>query len=85
VRLTAGTAVTCPTIRIHPAIIGQAAATVGALTPSRFFLGVGTGELLNEAELRWLLATLDRKARDALRRALIRDQADRDAIASRLM
>jgi hypothetical protein len=36
-------------------------------------------------ELRTLLASLDPKARDDLRRVLIRDQADRDAIASRLM
>ena len=35
-------------IRIHPAIIAQAAATVGCLMPGRFFLGVGTGENLNE-------------------------------------
>ncbi len=43
-----GTAVTCPTMRIHPAIIAQAAATTAALMPGRFFLGVGTGENLNE-------------------------------------
>jgi coenzyme F420-dependent glucose-6-phosphate dehydrogenase len=46
--LEVGTGVTCPTIRIHPAIIAQAAATVGAMMPGRFFLGVGTGENLNE-------------------------------------
>jgi len=43
-----GTAVTCPTIRTHPAIIAQAAATMGTLAPGRFFLGVGSGENLNE-------------------------------------
>lgn len=43
-----GTGVTCPTIRIHPAIIAQAAATTAAMMPGRFFLGVGTGENLNE-------------------------------------
>ena len=43
-----GTGVTCPLIRIHPAIIAQAAATIGAMMPGRFFLGVGTGENLNE-------------------------------------
>ena len=43
-----GTGVTCPTIRIHPAIIAQAAATSAAMMPGRFFLGVGTGENLNE-------------------------------------
>jgi G6PDH family F420-dependent oxidoreductase len=46
--LTIGTAVTCPTMRIHPAIIAQAAATTAALMPGRFFLGLGTGEKLNE-------------------------------------
>ena len=39
---------TCPTTRIHPAIIAQAAATAGLLTEGRFNLGVGTGEALNE-------------------------------------
>ena len=47
-RLRLGTAVTCPSNRIHPAIIAQAAATAGALMPDPFFLGVGTGENLNE-------------------------------------
>jgi coenzyme F420-dependent glucose-6-phosphate dehydrogenase len=47
-RLVVGTAVTCPTVRIHPAIIAHAAATVAALMPDRFLLGVGTGENLNE-------------------------------------
>jgi coenzyme F420-dependent glucose-6-phosphate dehydrogenase len=54
-RIRVGTGVTCPTIRIHPAIVAQAAATVGALMPGRFFFGVGTGENLNEHILgdRW--------------------------------
>jgi G6PDH family F420-dependent oxidoreductase len=46
--LRIGTGVTCPIMRIHPAIIAQAAATVGCLMPGRFFLGVGSGESLNE-------------------------------------
>lgn len=46
--LTVGTGVTCPTIRTHPAIIAQAAATVAMMMPGRFFLGVGAGENLNE-------------------------------------
>jgi G6PDH family F420-dependent oxidoreductase len=52
-RLT--TAVTCPLIRTHPAVIAQAAATSALLLPSRFQLGVGTGENLNEHVLgtRW--------------------------------
>jgi G6PDH family F420-dependent oxidoreductase len=40
--------VTCPTTRIHPAIIAHASATASAMMPGRFFLGVGTGENLNE-------------------------------------
>lgn len=53
--LRLGTGVTCPLIRTHPAIIAQAAATAAALMPGRFFLGVGTGENLNEHILgdRW--------------------------------
>jgi G6PDH family F420-dependent oxidoreductase len=42
------TAVTCPTIRIHPAIIAQATATSAAMLPGRFEFGVGSGEALNE-------------------------------------
>jgi G6PDH family F420-dependent oxidoreductase len=54
-RLRLGTGVTCPTIRTHPAIIAHAAATAAAMMPGRFFLGVGTGENLNEHILgdRW--------------------------------
>jgi coenzyme F420-dependent glucose-6-phosphate dehydrogenase len=54
-RLAVGTGVTCPTIRIHPAIVAQAAATAASMLPGRFFLGVGTGENLNEHVLgdRW--------------------------------
>jgi G6PDH family F420-dependent oxidoreductase len=49
------TAVTCPTVRIHPAVIAQAAATTATLLPGRFALGVGSGEALNEHVLgdRW--------------------------------
>lgn len=46
--LRVGTGVTCPTIRIHPAIVAQAAATSAVMLDGRFFLGVGTGENLNE-------------------------------------
>lgn len=42
------TMVTCPGIRIHPAVTAQAAATSGVLCGGRFVLGVGTGEALNE-------------------------------------
>jgi G6PDH family F420-dependent oxidoreductase len=42
------TAVTCPTMRIHPAVIAQAAATAAVQRGGRFVLGVGSGEALNE-------------------------------------
>jgi G6PDH family F420-dependent oxidoreductase len=45
-RITTG--VTCPTVRIHPAVVAQAAATSALLAPGRFRLGVGSGENLNE-------------------------------------
>jgi G6PDH family F420-dependent oxidoreductase len=47
-RLEVGTGVTAPILRLHPAIVAQAAATVAVMMPGRFFLGVGTGERLNE-------------------------------------
>lgn len=47
-RLRLGTGVTCPIIRIHPAIVAHAAATAGVMMEGRFFLGVGSGENLNE-------------------------------------
>jgi G6PDH family F420-dependent oxidoreductase len=48
VTLPVTTAVTCPTIRIHPAVVAQAAATSAVLLDGRFNLGVGSGEALNE-------------------------------------
>jgi G6PDH family F420-dependent oxidoreductase len=42
------TAVTCPTVRMHPALVAQAAATCAVLTEGRFTLGLGSGEALNE-------------------------------------
>jgi G6PDH family F420-dependent oxidoreductase len=42
------TAVTCPTMRIHPAVVAQAAATSAVMHEGRFNLGVGSGEALNE-------------------------------------
>ena len=49
------TGVTCPTIRIHPAILAQAAATTQLIARGRFRFGVGSGENLNEHILgdRW--------------------------------
>ena len=54
-RLRVGVGVTCPIIRIHPAILAQATATTSLLFGDRFFFGVGTGEALNEHVLghRW--------------------------------
>lgn len=54
-RLEIGTAVTCPTIRMHPAITAHAAATAAVQLEGRFFFGVGSGERLNEHVLgdRW--------------------------------
>jgi len=54
-KLPITTGVTCPTVRIHPAIIAQAAATSAVLLEGRFNLGVGSGEALNEHILgdRW--------------------------------
>lgn len=53
--LRVGTGVTCPTVRIHPAVVAQAAATAATQCRGGFFLGVGSGENLNEHILgdRW--------------------------------
>lgn len=47
-RVAIGTSVLTPTLRYHPAVVAQAFATLGSLAPGRVFLGVGTGEALNE-------------------------------------
>jgi F420-dependent hydroxymycolic acid dehydrogenase len=47
-RILMGTMVTCPTYRYRPAIVAEAFATLSLLNPGRIFLGVGTGEALNE-------------------------------------
>lgn len=47
-RLVMGTGVTCPTFRYHPSIVAQAFASLGVRYPGRVFLGVGSGEALNE-------------------------------------
>jgi G6PDH family F420-dependent oxidoreductase len=54
-RLRVGVGVTCPIVRIHPAVLAQATATTSLLFEGRFFWGVGTGEALNEHILghRW--------------------------------
>ncbi|HEX7347103.1 MAG TPA: TIGR03557 family F420-dependent LLM class oxidoreductase, partial [Candidatus Limnocylindrales bacterium] len=62
-----GTAVTCPTVRMHPVIVAHAAATAASMLPGRFFLGVGTGEWLNEH------VTGGRWPRPGERRAMLRE------------
>jgi coenzyme F420-dependent glucose-6-phosphate dehydrogenase len=47
-RATLGTSVLTPTLRYHPSVVAQAFATLGCLAPGRVYLGVGTGEALNE-------------------------------------
>jgi hypothetical protein len=47
-RIRMGTTVTCPTFRYNPAVVAEAFASLSLLTPSRIFLGVGSGEALNE-------------------------------------
>jgi G6PDH family F420-dependent oxidoreductase len=62
-RVEVATCVTCPTVRIHPAIVAQAAATAQVQLEGRFVFGVGTGERLNETILgdRWPPAVLRRE------------------------
>jgi alkanesulfonate monooxygenase SsuD/methylene tetrahydromethanopterin reductase-like flavin-dependent oxidoreductase (luciferase family) len=91
-RLRLGTGVTCPTIRIHPAIVAHAAATAGAMMGDRFFLGVGAGENLNEHVLgdhlrlshppRQALRGRDRAAVHAARRARPHRRRRREAEGS---
>jgi coenzyme F420-dependent glucose-6-phosphate dehydrogenase len=47
-RMHMGTGITCPILRYHPSIIAQAAATLSCFAPGRVYLGVGTGEALND-------------------------------------
>jgi G6PDH family F420-dependent oxidoreductase len=78
--LRIGTSVTCPTVRMHPAIVAHAAATTAAMAPGRFFLGVGSGEALNEHVLgdRWpetdVRLEMLREAVEVMRRLWTGDQ-----------
>jgi coenzyme F420-dependent glucose-6-phosphate dehydrogenase len=47
-RVTLGTSVLTPTLRYHPSVVAQSFATLALLAPGRVFLGVGTGEAMNE-------------------------------------
>jgi G6PDH family F420-dependent oxidoreductase len=78
------TAVTCPTMRIHPAVIAQAAATAAVQLKGRFRLGVGTGEALNEHVLGDAWPAFDVRAEmleEAV--ALIRRLWEGDAVTTR--
>lgn len=63
------TYVTCPTMRYHPAIVAQQAATVQILADGRFTLGLGTGENLNEHVVGKAWPTIERR-QDMLREAI---------------
>ncbi len=54
-RVSFGTGVTTPINRYHPAVVAQAFATLGAMYPGRVYLGLGTGEAMNEVPIgqRW--------------------------------
>jgi G6PDH family F420-dependent oxidoreductase len=69
-RLRVGTGVTGPLIRVHPAIVAQAAATAAAMMPGRFFLGVGSGENLGEHIVgdRWPPVAVRHEMREVLPR-----------------
>lgn len=69
-RLELITGVTCPTIRIHPAIVAHAAATTACMMPGRFSFGIGTGEHLNEHVLG------DKWPRAGIRRAMLEEAID---------
>jgi coenzyme F420-dependent glucose-6-phosphate dehydrogenase len=72
-RIVLGTGLTAPILRYHPAIVAQAAATLGCLAPGRAYLAVGTGEALNEyASIRQWPGYAERQARLAEAIDLIR-------------
>ncbi|MDQ6858503.1 MAG: glucose-6-phosphate dehydrogenase (coenzyme-F420) [Chloroflexota bacterium] len=50
-RVQLGTSVATPTFRYHPALVAQMASTIQSLAGGRFFLGIGTGESMNEVPL----------------------------------
>ncbi len=62
-RIRMGTTVTCPTFRYNPAVVAEAFASLSLLTPGRVFLGVGSGEALNEEAATGSSAQVDRAFR----------------------
>ena len=71
-RIVLGTSVLTPTFRYNPAVIAQAFATMGCLYPGRVFLGVGTGEALNEIATGYIGTWPDFKERFARLRESVR-------------
>ena len=83
-RITLGTSVLTPTFRYNPAVVAQEFATLACLAPGRIFLGVGTGEALNEIAVGSVAAWPDFKERFARLReavALIRRLWSEDAVS----
>jgi coenzyme F420-dependent glucose-6-phosphate dehydrogenase len=70
-RVIIGTAVTCPLFRYPPAVVAQSFATLSCLFPGRVFLGVGTGEALNEIPCGFDWPSTHRERLERLREALL--------------
>lgn len=70
-RVILGTSVTCPLFRYPPAIVAQSFATLSCLYPGRVFLGVGTGEALNEVPCGFEWPRTHKERLERLREALI--------------
>src|SRR6202795_2016714 len=69
-RLLIGTSIAPPTFRYHPSIVAQAFGTLGAMSPGRVVLGVGTGESLNEVPSTAVQWPGPKERRDRLREAV---------------
>lgn len=70
-RARLGTSVVSPGFRYHPAIVAQAVATLAALTPGRIFLGVGSGEAMNEVPVTVVDWPAPRERQRRLREAIL--------------
>jgi coenzyme F420-dependent glucose-6-phosphate dehydrogenase len=69
-RVDFGTSVLTPTLRYHPSIVAQSVATIASLSPGRVFLGVGTGEAMNETPATALPFPGRRERRERLAEAI---------------
>lgn len=70
-RARLGTSVVSPGFRYHPAIVAQAVATLALLTPGRVFLGVGSGEAMNEVPVTVMEWPAPRERQQRLREAIV--------------